>query len=436
MEVKPSAVRLLCSVFFILFFFASIPCLGQTPLTTTESSTPRAPEVSAEAPGPKQETGPPEAVENGGILDVPCRFIRGHIFVLAQAGGHERFWLVDSGAEISMIDNRLKDELKLETKDIYEVRGAYKTTECPLVTLDKLHIDNVIIHNLHLLSADLEPLFKKSCRGIHFGGVLGKDFLQKFITKIDFAKERLSFYTPETFKYKGNGEVLKADLIDGFLSVPVTVDGNSGNWIVDIGAGNCSFHFHYAWTRGFTKRSGIRYTCKGLGGSAEGCISMFGNLELGSFTLHRPIVSFPVRQTWGAFGDEHIDGNLGNSVLSHFVVYLDFIEPRMILEKGTSFDNGFPLRVAGGMDLVVTEDGGVRVHHLDPRAAWKKAGLCKGDILSYLQGMELAGFDGLVVLAEELKRRPSKYEFTVSREGQSFDLMCRIKKRRRVRPTP
>ncbi len=363
--------------------------------------------------------------KNTGVTNIPCHFHRGHIYIETSISGRRGLWIIDSGAEISFIDKTFAAPLKLKPYDKIMLQGAYKTNEYPEVMLKNLQVRTLKINRLRALVVDLAGLFKHHDFDLPFAGVLGRDFLVNFITRIDYARERVSFLLHHTFKYEGKGTIIKGKIRNGLITIPLEVNGRyKGNWVVDVGADGSSFHYWYAFEHRILKKKGIRYMGRGLGGNAPGCISQFKWMELGGFRLERPIISFPLRNPTGAFGDTWTAGNLGNSVLCHFVVYIDYMEPRIILEKGKYFGQGFPLRLKGGMDVIITRNGRLKVHRLAPGAEWRRAGVCKGDLLQTMRGVNLKGFDGIGILAKTFKRKPTVHCLTITRDGQSMELIC------------
>ena len=50
---------------------------------------------------------------------------------------------------------------------------------------------------------DMSELLRRM--GLDVVGILGFDFLSRFVTKVDYANQLISFYDPDSFKYTGNG---------------------------------------------------------------------------------------------------------------------------------------------------------------------------------------------------------------------------------------
>ncbi|MFC1800035.1 hypothetical protein ACFL2Z_03885, partial [Candidatus Eisenbacteria bacterium] len=69
-------------------------------------------------------------------------------------------------------------------------------------------------------------------QGIDVPGILGYDFLSRFVTKVDYANELVSFYDPDSFTYTGNGQELDVHIKDSVFETSATLDGeHSGTWL-------------------------------------------------------------------------------------------------------------------------------------------------------------------------------------------------------------
>ena len=73
-------------------------------------------------------------------------------------------------------------------------------------------------------------------------------------------------------------------------------------------------------------------------------------------------------------------GNIGNNILKHFVLYLDYKHQRVIFEKGKDFDREFP-EGKSGLGLVAADNGNIEVFYISPGAPAETAGFRKGDVV-------------------------------------------------------
>lgn len=66
-------------------------------------------------------------------------------------------------------------------------------------------------------------------------GILGFDFLSRFVTKIDYASKLVSFYDRDVFEYKGSGGDIDVHVKEDVFEVQTVLDGvRAGTGDVDM----------------------------------------------------------------------------------------------------------------------------------------------------------------------------------------------------------
>jgi hypothetical protein len=261
--------------------------------------------------------------------DIPFHFSRDQIFVTARINGSPKTWLVDSGANATIIDLEYAKELGLKTIGRFKGHGIhsvfyYSYVRGPAIKLPGLIMDKQVIMVLDLKS--------------HLTGILGYDFLSRFVTRIDYKKKRISFYHPDKFKYSGNGKVQNAPLQGKDFTISATVDGKySGRWRIDSGAAFTAFHYPFAAENNLEKRQGEYKITYGIGGISKLRLVNFKKMELAGFEILKPLIAVPIQPTGGTIVQRSLIGNIGNSILSRFVLYLDYKNQVIIFEPYKDF---------------------------------------------------------------------------------------------------
>jgi len=343
-------------------------------------------------------------------------YIADHLFIEVTINCDRRTWLIDTGASVTVIDAHYAAELGLETAGNLKGYGAGSTVEATFTELPPFNLEGIEFDSQKVAVLALRDLLKRA--GLDVVGILGYDFLSRFVVKIDYANELMSFHDPALFEYAGGGTVIDRPLKDRFFVVPITVDGMySGDWTLDIGAGGSSFFFPFAEEHGFLKRDGVKYLSGGAGGYRPSMVLKFNTLEIGGFTLEEPLISAPL-QTGGALGSTEGTGNLGNSVLRHFVLYLDYEKQQVILEEGADFGKDFPSDKSG-LALTVNENDDIEVFYVSPGTPAERARLQVGDIVRSVNNVPVGLMDGVIAIRELLRSKAgTEYRFEVEREGE------------------
>lgn len=395
----------------------------QTATIVKYESNPEIDETLFEPPG----AGPKDYRFTSGTSaeNIPFDYEMDHLFIDVTMNCDKRTWLIDTGASVTVIDADYAEELGLETAGNLKGYGAGSTVEATFTEVPPFSVEGIEFDSQKVAVLAIKDLLKRA--GLDVVGILGYDFLSRFVVRIDYANELLSFHDPALFEYAGGGTVIDRPLRDRFFVVPITVDGiYSGDWTLDIGAGGSSFFFPFAKQHGLLERDGIRYLSGGAGGYRPSKVLRFETLEIAGFTLNEPLISTPL-QTGGALGSTDGTGNLGNSVLRHFVLYLDYERQQVILEEGADFGKDFPSDKSG-LALSANENDEIEVFYVSPGTPAERARFQEGDILRSINGIPIEHIDGLIALREMLRAEAgTEYRFEVEREGSTRFIKLKLR---------
>ena len=353
---------------------------------------------------------------------IPFKFIENHLFIPVEINGKEKLWCLDTGAEMSAIGSDFASELGLTPEGKIKGSGAGRTVDISFVTLPAYRISGIQFNKQRIACVEVKGLIRNMFE-IEVVGILGYDFLSRFVIRIDYAAEKLSFYHPEKFVYKGDGTVLDAPLKNNTFAVAGTVDGKyTGTWSLDLGAGGCSFHYPFAEENGLLTLSGVDRRGLGAGGEFKEREVQFRTLEFAGFIVRNPLIDVTLEKGEGAFGRKELIGNLGNTLFRHFVIYLDYKRQRIIVEKGRDFDRQFP-GDKSGLQVVLTDKNEIAVFFVSPNTPAEKAGFRKGDIIPSINGTDVKSMGGIIPVRQLFKKDAgTQYRISVLRQGKKEEL--------------
>jgi hypothetical protein len=289
-------------------------------------------------------------------------------------------------------------------------------------TLPPFHVDGIEFDDQQVAAIDIADLFRMTS-DLDIAGILGYDFLSRFTTKVDYADSLLTFYDPESFHYEGDGVVLDAPLKGNLFAVEAEVDGvYGGRWMVDLGAGGLTFHGPFAREHELDNRAGIDGVGFGAGGRIMHHASRYKTIELGGYTVDGPIISTAKHASdAGAFASTETTGNLGNSLLRHFVLFLDYADQRVVVEKGDDFEKDFPFD-RSGLQLWRPE-GAVEVLFVSPGTPAEESGFKEGDVVLTIDGKDVSDYGTLIDLKRMLRADVgTTYVFGIERDGERKEL--------------
>ncbi len=361
--------------------------------------------------------------EGGDRADVPCQYIERHVFLPVTVNYREGLWILDSGASASVIDREYAESLGLELSGEIKGQGAGNTVDVAFTTLPPFTVQGIEFEEQQVAVITLVDLFRR-LSDLEVVGILGYDFLSRFVTRVDYANNMLTFYDPEEFEYEGDGTVLDAPLSENLFTVEATVDGvHKGRWMLDLGAGGMTFHAPYASEHNLGNREGMYGVGFGAGGKIKHHFSRYETVELGGYTVERPIISMAGSdgEMKGGFSGGELVGNLGNTLFRHFVLYLDYKNQQVVVEKGDDFETEFPWDKSG-LQLWRPEEA-CEVLYVSPGTPADEAGFQEDDTVLTINGIDVERFGGMLEFRAMLREEPgTEYIFAIERDGKREEL--------------
>ena len=150
-------------------------------------------------------------------------------------------------------------------------------------------------------------------------------------------------------------------------------------------------------------------------------------MQFAGFTVYEPKISFSYGGTDTVSTSDRI-GTLGNTLFRNFVLYVDYANERVIVERGDKFGQPWPEDHSGLQIAWTVEGDEIDVTYVSPDTPADEAGFEKGDIVTAVDGVGVAQLGGVVGIREMLKAEPgTAYEFGVEREGRRKQLSLSLR---------
>ncbi|MBN2408784.1 MAG: PDZ domain-containing protein, partial [Candidatus Aminicenantes bacterium] len=128
-----------------------------------------------------------------------------------------------------------------------------------------------------------------------------------------------------------------------------------------------------------------------------------------------------------AFRRREIVGNLGNTVLRHFVLYLDYKRQRIVLEKGEDFSREYPVDRSGLM-IILSEKGEAEIYFVSSSTPGEESGFKQGDLIQAVDGKDMRAWGGVLGVRQVLQGIPGTcLTITIVREGKPIDLPLKLR---------
>jgi hypothetical protein len=357
--------------------------------------------------------------------NIPFEFVDNHLFIPVIVNGREQLWVIDTGAGMSVIDKAFADEMGLELEGDMKGVGAGGTVDVSFANLPPFELEGIKFEEQAVAVIDMSELLRRI--GIDVVGILGFDFLSRFVTKVDYAGELVSFYDPDVFQYTGTGHELDVHIKESVFETQATLDGvHSGTWLFDLGAGTTHLDGAYALREGYTDKHGVLGMGHGAGNEILRKVVKADSMLFAGFTVYEPRLSFSYGGTDTTLRTDKI-GILGNTLFRDFVLYVDYGNERVIVEKGEHFGQPWPEDHSGLQIAWTVEGDEIEVTYVSPDTPADKAGFEKGDIVASINGIRVEHLDGVIAIREMMRAEPGTlYEFTIERASQEKKLRLKL----------
>jgi hypothetical protein len=331
-------------------------------------------------------------VSGGDSASIEFSYVNRHIYMPVRIGnsGTERLFLLDSGAGMTMIDEDLASVLGLEPGGTIPGAGAGGMADFRMTRIPGFNTDGVQFEEQTVIIYPIAGL-TEHYSGIETGGILGYDFLSRFVTRIDFEKRMITLYRPGSQPSVEGADTVQAPLLHKLFSVAAILDGTyEGTFLIDTGANSSVLQKPFVDANGLLDgRKTVDISVAGAGGEDRASVARFSSIHIGETGLDSPVFTVPLGgRGIGAF--EGISGVIGNDILERFTVWLDYGNQIVVLKPDRLSGEPFWPDLSG-MQISADDDGAVVVRLVIPGSPAARAGIHPGDILDRIGGIECAG---------------------------------------------
>jgi len=281
-----------------------------------------------------------------GGMQVPFNYGSKAVMVkVSLNGAPAEDFILDTGASLTVLDKNYAYQIGIRAEGDSYVEGisgagAMQFARVASIALKGPHSTGASLRDFRVALLDIAEdsqiiLWRKPM------GILGADFLSRFVVEIDYDSLTVTLYDPAKFQYAGHGAPIPFELQGGCPIVDMVVDaGCTGKFLVDVGN---SFHFvvHGSLVRschmlGAKKRREAEVIGGGVGGGFYSTLCRLDSLRIGPYSWTEPVAALALH-TQGGIGSKEISGNIGNTVLERFRCTFDYSRKILYLEPGRRF---------------------------------------------------------------------------------------------------
>lgn len=264
----------------------------------------------------------------------------GHIFLSVRVNGSEPVWFgLDSGAEQTIIGQREAARLNLKVRGGMQAAGGGEE----LVDFGVARNVSFALQDAKFVLSEVGVLpldFSSNIPGQKIAGILGYDFISRFVLEIDYEARVINLHEPRGYRYRGRGESVQISMLDGnpHIRARVALPGLApvgGMFLIDSGA-NTDLFFYSPFVKTHklldSKQQTTEATTEGIGGESKIRIGGATNIQIGRAWLANPVVHFSLAEK-GDSANTIGAGFIGGKLLSRFkTVIFDQARRRIIFE--------------------------------------------------------------------------------------------------------
>lgn len=322
--------------------------------------------------------------ENGRVT-IPFRMLNNHIVVDVGVDGHAPLpFIVDTGGH-NILTPTTVAMLGIESRGSAQSSGAgEKATTNGYARIRSLAAGSALLVGPTVVVLDFSP---PAVEGLQVGGMLGVEFLERFVVRIDYGARTITFIDPKRFgsdERQSSGTAIAMRFYDHMPQVDGTIDGRLARFNIDTGARDevtLTSPFVAAKSLRAAYPFGVELTTGwGVGGPARTYASRARSLTLGPVVVHRPVVALSSAKH-GAFSDPNYDGNVGTGLLKRFVTTFDYSRRTMYLRPLARPDEDVGRFDRSGMWINLAS-AGFQIMDIAPGGPADEAGLKVGDVIT------------------------------------------------------
>jgi len=374
--------------------------------------------------------GPSDMRMTSDTAVLPFTMEANHIVIPVSVNGHAPMgFIFDTGDESEGLNAARLSSLGVASYGRTAISGGGQQAQSAYardVTFG--FADGVALANQHAATFDATGL--ERALGVPIGGILGYDFISRFVVEIDYQKKLMILHKPETWSYRGTGAIVPITFDDGIpyfetrLSIPTNSD-LPAHMVADFGAaGSMTFTAPFVKANNLLALIGTNKTVTRYAGLEKEFFAQANSrgfvpeLRLGGVVEHDIPVSLSAN-TSGAYGTGQFAGTIGETIYSRYHVFLDYPRNRIIFEPTPEAAKPFKEGKTFGLTLIA---GGDDLHTFVVTAVGANSPAVKADFqvkdeITAVDGKPASEFT-LSDLRADLAKAGEAETFTIKRGGQ------------------
>jgi hypothetical protein len=381
--------------------------------------------------------GPSDVKHGTSIPPIPFTLESNHIVFPVSVNGRPPIgFILDTGADQEVIHSARLPDFGLHPYAKSATTGGGNSAEYDYARDATLSLPGVELVKQHV--AAIEQTGLERALGIPLGGLLGYDFISRFVVEIDYEKMLVTLHDPASWTYAGTGAIVPLVFDGGIPFMRGTISaGPERNvpalFVLDFGAAETmtltspfvKAHHLDALARNPTvnRPAGLEkqfFAQNNVRGRVD-------RLTLADLTVDAIPVNLSVN-TSGAYASASFAGTVGETIYRRYHVYLDYARKRAIFEPTAAASLPFPEKRTYGLTLLASGPDlhTYTVSAVRPGSPAEKDAFRKGDVIAAWDG-EPAGRFALSELRDRLALEGEKHTLSIARGSEALEIPVTIR---------
>lgn len=373
---------------------------------------------------------PPSVIRDARIVGgassatVPFQRYAGLILVELAIDGHAPMpFILDSGG-LSLLTPDAARALGIRGEGKQAIQGVGTQIQSMQVAdVGAYRLGSVQLEQQRFLIVDLPLLLTDRGDRPAIAGLIGYELLRRFTTRIDYDRQQLTFTAAGGLRDAAGANVLPLSFDGRTPMVQARVNGIDGVFMMDTGdSSDLTVFAPFAAAHRITLDGKISASHSGgVGGIIESRRGQVASFALGQRALLDVPATLSAPES-GVFASDQLAGNLGQGILSRYVMTLDYASRLMQLQRGAHWAQPFEDGPSLGFGLNRISHEQFQVVAVTPASSAARAGLAAGEIVTALDGVPASRL-GLDELRANM-RQGSRHGLTVTvlREGKPYEV--------------
>jgi hypothetical protein len=263
---------------------------------------------------------------------MPFRLVNNHLYVQAAVEGKPVQFLFDSGG-LNAVTPAAVARLGLKPEGAIQMKGVGGSEDVGLTRVQEVRTGDVSLRDQTFFVLPLKGL--PEAEGMAVDGLLGFELFKRFVVRVDYAAQTLTFTRPEAYQDPAGATVVPFTFDERTPQVEGKLDGLPGKFAIDTGSRTfLTINRPFAEEHGLRARYGATVEAMsgwGVGGGVRSVLARGGVLELGNLKVASPVIDIVVSEK-GSFNNLYQAGNVGGGLLKRFIVTFDYGRQRLLFE--------------------------------------------------------------------------------------------------------